>query len=242
MIKKEGFNHEIIQIYSDRDINEEMTEDQVKEIIRTCIQYVLGQDDSNLNLEYNNFRDKLKLESIEQQQLEMILNSPYFYKKTTTRTLMNLLKETDGAEFSNVSSNILLIIPYIWDHLLSEEKYFIATNYAKYNNDGNNKYVTVLKNVLMKVQGFDYVPENLKSLTFIETAKKLISTHYGINNFYNEPKVVKELSSLGTIIPKPALEIVINATLLIKMGNCYGISWSAQEYADKILDSIRLEQ
>lgn len=233
---------EIIQIYSDRDINEEMTEDQVKEIIRTCIQYVLGQDDSNLNLEYNNFRDKLKLESIEQQQLEMILNSPYFYKKTTTRTLMNLLKETDGAEFSNVSSNILLIIPYIWDHLLSEEKYFIATNYAKYNNDGNNKYVTVLKNVLMKVQGFDYVPENLKSLTFIETAKKLISTHYGINNFYNEPKVVKELSSLGTIIPKPALEIVINATLLIKMGNCYGISWSAQEYADKILDSIRLEQ
>ena len=26
------------------------------------------------------------------------------------------------------------------------------------------------------------------------------------------------------------------------MGNCYGISWSAQEYADKILDSIRLEQ
>lgn len=235
-------NTEIIQIYSDRDITEEMTEDQVKEIIRTCIQYVLGQDDSNLNLEYNNFRDKLKLESIEQQQLDMILNSPYFYKKTTTRTLMNLLKETDGAEFSNVSSNILLIIPYIWDSLLSEEKYFIATNYAKYNNDGNNKYITVLKNVLMKVKGFDYVPENLKSLTFIETAKKLISTHYGMNNFYNEPKAVKDLSSLGTIIPKPALEVVINATLLIKMGNGYGISWSAQEYADKILDSIRLEQ
>jgi hypothetical protein len=172
----------------------------------------------------------------------MILNSPYFYRKTTTRTLMNLLKETDGAEFSNVSSNMIVIIPYIWDSLLSEEKYFIATNYAKYNNDGNIKYIAVLKSVLMKVQGFDYVPENLKSLTFIETAKKLISTHYGVNNFYNEPKAAKDLSSLGTIIPKPALEVVINATLLIKMGNSYGISWSTQAYADKILDSIRLEQ
>lgn len=73
----------------------------------------------------------------------------------------------------------------------------------------------VLKNVLMKVHGVDYVPENLKSLTFIETAKKLISVHYGMNNFYNEPKAMKDLSSLGTIIPKPALEIVINSTLLI---------------------------
>ncbi|KEH89317.1 hypothetical protein Z967_10680 [Clostridium novyi A str. 4540] len=235
-------NSEIIQIYSDRDINEEMTEEQVKEIIRTCIQYILGQDDSNLNLEYNNFRDRLKLEQIDKTQLDMILNSPYFYKKTTTRTLMNLLKETDGAEFSNVSSNILEIIPHIWQSLLSEEKYFIATSYAKYANDGNNKYISVLKNLLMKVQGFDYVPENLKSLTFIEAAKRLISTHYDINNFYNEPKAVKNLSSLGTIIPKPALKVVIDATLLIKMGNSYGISWGAQEYADKILDSIHSEQ
>ncbi|NFO67026.1 hypothetical protein FDC27_08645 [Clostridium botulinum] len=235
-------NSEIIQIYSDRDTEEEMTEDQVKEIIRGCIQYILGQDDSNLNLEYNDFRNKLKLESIDQQQLDMILNSPYFYKKTTTRTLMNLLKETDGSEFSNVSSNMIVIIPYIWSELLSEEKYFIATNYAKYNNDGNEKFMYVLKNVLMKVHGFDYVPENLKSLTFIETAKKLISVHYGMNNFYNEPKAMKDLSALGTIIPKPALEVVINSTLLIKLGNSYGISWAAQEDANKILDSIHQEQ
>ncbi|MDF2882890.1 MAG: hypothetical protein K0R54_3447 [Clostridiaceae bacterium] len=235
-------NSELIQQYSLRETEEEMTEDQVKEIIRACIQYVLGQDDSNLHLEYNNFRDKLKIESIDEKQLDIILNSPYFYKKTTTRTLMNLLKETEGSEFSIVSSNMITIIPYIWDTLLSEEKYFIGTNYARYSNDGNTKCIHVLKSVLIKVHGFDYVPENLKSLTFIETAKKLISTHYGTNNFYNEPKVVKDLSSLGTIIPKPALEVVINSTLLIKLGNSYGVSWSAQDDADKILDSIHIEQ
>lgn len=45
-----------------------MTEDQLKEIIRECIQYILGQDNSNLKLDYNNFREKLKLELSEKNQ------------------------------------------------------------------------------------------------------------------------------------------------------------------------------
>ncbi len=237
-------NNELINEYSLRETEEEMTEDQAKEIIRVCIQYVLGQDNSNIKLEYNNFRDNLKLELIEKnpQQLDMILNSPYFYKKTTIRTLINLLKETEGAENSNVAANMITIIPYIWDTILSDERYFMGVNYAKYCNDNNEKCKSVLRNVLMKVQGFDYVPENLKSLTFIESAKRLINVHFGINNFYNEPKAVKDLSSLGTIIPKPALEIVVNAVLLVKLGNAYGVSWDAQDYADNILDSIHSEQ
>ncbi|MBU3171136.1 caspase family protein [Clostridium estertheticum] len=237
-------NNELMDHYSLKETNDEMTEDQVKEIIRTCIQYVLGQDDSNLQLEYGNFREKLKLELIEKNphQLEILLNSPYFYQKTTIRTLMNLLKETDGGEHANVSANMITIVPYIWDKLLSEEKYFIGTNYAQYSNESNNKCIVVLKNVLMKVKGFDYVPENLRSLTFIEAANKLMSAHYGNNNFYNEPKAVSELRSLGTIIPKPALEVVINSVLATKLGNSYGTSWSAQEYANEILDSLHLEQ
>lgn len=237
-------NNELIQEYSLRDTNEEMTEDQVKEIIRSCIQYILGQDNSNLNLEYNNFRENLKLELMEKyiEQLDMILNSPYFYKKTTVRTLMNLLKETDGTEYSNVAGNMITIIPYIWEKLLSEERYFIGLNYAKYSNDNNDKCRSVLKNVLMKVKGFDYVPENLKSSTFIESAKKLMSAHFGMNNFYNEPKAAKDLSSLGTVIPRPALEVVVNASLFVKLGNVYGISWEAQKYVDSILDSIHSEQ
>lgn len=47
---------------------------------------------------------------------------------------------------------------------------------------------------------------------------------------------------MGTVIPKPALEVVVNAALFVKLGNSYGISWAAQEYVDSILDSIHSEQ
>ena len=237
-------NNELIQEYLLRETDEEMTEDQAKEIVRCCIQYVLGQDNSNLNLEYNNFRDNLKLQLIEnnKEQLDMILNSPYFYKKTTVRTLMNLIKETEGTENYNVSRNMIKIIPYVWNELRSEEKYYIGLNYAKYSNNSNEKFKDVLKAVLMKVKGFDYVPENLKSLTFIESSKKLVEAHYGYDNFYKEIIAIKELESLGTVIPNPALEQVINSVLLVKLGNSYGLSYDAQSYADKILDRIGLEQ
>ncbi|WP_099192380.1 hypothetical protein [Tepidibacter mesophilus] len=105
-------------------------------------------------------------------------------------------------------------------------------------NDGNKKYVSVLRTLLTKVKGFDYVPENLRSLTFIEAAQKLINAHFGMNNFYNEPPAIQYLESLGTVIPYPGLGICITATIIVKVGNFYGVSRNAQSYANEILEKI----
>lgn len=88
--------------------------------------------------------------------------------------------------------------------MLSDDKYPIGFAYAEVVNDGNEKVSSVLKSLLLKVKGFDYVPENLRSNTFINAAKNVISVHYSTNNFYNEPASIRNLASLGTIIPTPA--------------------------------------
>ncbi len=91
------------------------------------------------------------------------------------------------------------------------------------------------------VHGFDYVPENLRSLSFIEAAKKLKQIHYEFNYFYNEKEAAKELERLGTQIPKPAIKETISACLLCLTGNVYGASVSARPILYSILDKMGLE-
>src|SRR5699024_1181746 len=108
-------------------------------------------------------------------------------------------------------------------------------------NDGNQRYISPLKAVLVNVHGFDYVPENLRSLTFIREAKKIKDVHYAFNNFYNEPSAVRRLEKLGTRIPKPAIKECISAVLMVRLGNSYGASIEAKKPCDDILDKLTLD-
>ncbi|HBF4581473.1 TPA: caspase family protein [Clostridioides difficile] len=235
--------HELVKHFADSDTEEEMSEDELKLVIRACVQYVLAYDDSHLKLEFVNFREKLKMEyiNLESETIDMLVNSPYFYKKTTIRTLINLLEQTKGAEFETVVSNIMSIMTALWDSLVQDEKYFIGMKYSKYTNDGNQRYISPLKAVLVNVHGFDYVPENLRSLTFIREAKKIKDVHYAFNNFYNEPSAVRRLEKLGTRIPKPAIKECISAVLMVRLGNSYGASIEAKKPCDDILDKLTLD-
>lgn len=233
-------SYETITHYLQRDVEDEMTKSEVESIIRACVQYVLGIDESEIVFEYNDFRNSLKLEKFDRDstKIEMLKNSPYFYKRTTIRTFVNLISTTEGAEFENVISNFDVVLSAVWDELSSDDKYFVGITYSKYVNKGAKEYIVPIKNALIKVGGFDYVPENLRSLSFVNVAKKVKSVHYAMNNFYNEPSVVKELGRMGSKIPRPAIKEVISATFMILMGNVYGRSFDAVEPAKDILRKL----
>ena len=115
------------------------------------------------------------------------------------------------------------------------DKWNIGTTYRDVIADGNSLAANGLKRVLFKVAGFDYVPENLRSSTFKELAKKVLETHFAFDNFYNEPSIVKALAGLGTTIPIPAFTDCIQAYLVVFLGNNYGISVAAASVAEKEL-------
>lgn len=235
--------NEIVQHYLSRDIEDEMPQNEVDTVIRAATQYILGYDDIHMKFEYNDFRERLKTSLIEQQPetLNMLKGGPYFYKKTTIRTLINLMNEAEAGEFDIVVSNMIAIFTSIWEDLVSDDKHLIGLTYAQYQNNGDIKLIKPFKSVLLKVHGFDYVPENLRSFTFIEAGKRIMEAHNSINNFYNEGEPVRNLEKLGHIIPKPALKTCISALLMVKLGNFYGVAWSAQNDADIILDKLQRE-
>jgi hypothetical protein len=223
---------------------EVMTQEEAISCLRVCVQGVLGQENIGAAEDFKQFRDKLTSETLltGSREIEKLRGSPYFFVRTAISVLLSLFKTEKGAQLEHAARNALLIIPEFWPKLKEPERWQIGQAYAEEYNEGRKQSLAGLHSVLLKVSGFDYVPENLRSSTFVKVANDVISAHEGMNNFYNEPAPTRELARLGTSIPGPALATCITAILCVKLGNRYGISHAAQGAADELIDGISADR
>lgn len=222
------------------DEHEMMTREEAISCLRVTVQAVLGQQGLATASDFRIFRDKLSTVTLTatSPDVEKLGSSPYFFMKTAIGILIALLKTSKGAELEHASRNALAIIPTYWDNLKKPERWQIGQAYAEEFSEGHQPAVKALQAVLLAVKGFDYVPENLRSSTFIKVANSVIQAHQALNNFYNEPAPMRELASLGSSIPSPALASCMTAILCVKMGNPYGTSHLAQHSADQLIKTI----
>jgi hypothetical protein len=213
---------------------------EAQQIVYSCVKYVLGAQTVEVALEFSAFRDKLLTSTFatEDAQVEMLLASPYFYIRTIVSILLSAIKQEQGARQENALANINSIFVKVWPILSEKDKWNIGATYRDVTAKGDSIAVQGLKVALSKVKGFDYVPENLRSNTFIKAARLVINTHFSMNNFYNEPSAIKSLANLGTTIPTPALVDCLQAYLCIYLGNRFGTSWAAASTAENELKKI----
>jgi hypothetical protein len=204
------------------------------------VQGVLGHEQVSVAEDFKKFRTKLESETLTTNSAEVVKlkSSPYFFVRTAISILLSLLRAAKGAQLEHAARNALLIVPEFWEQLKAPERWQIGQAYAAEFSEGRKDSVKALHAVLLEVGGFDYVPENLRSNTFIQIASNVIAAHQGMNNFYNEPGPMRELASLGSSIPGPALAACMTAVLCIKLGNFYGTSWAAQGAADQLVDKL----
>ena len=222
------------------DQNEVMTEQEAISCLRVCVQGILGHDNVGAAEDFKQFRSKLESVTFTAQSPELLKldTSPYFFIKTAISILLSIFKMGKGAQLEHAARNALLIIPRFWSILKHSERWQIGQAYAVEFSEGRTESVKALHAVLVSVAGFDFVPENLRSATFVRVASAVIAAHEGMNNFYNEPAPMRELASLGTSIPGPALAKCMTAVLCVKIGNFYGVSHNAQSSAEQIIDGL----
>lgn len=242
-IAKIEFLHycELIQHYMSEGCSNSFPETTLNDLLRTCIENVLGQEKVEF-IGFSEYRKRLKTEYIKKDDsmYNQIVNAQYIYKKTTYKTLLNLssMANESVSERDIALNNLIQILQGIWDSITSEDKWKIGRTYASSILNGDKKMVDALKIVLLKVKGFDYVPESLRSESYISAAHNLLDAHNGINNFYNEPEKARVLLQMGNSIPSPAFGVCIVAILACKLGNSFGISWDAQNYLDEMLKNV----
>jgi len=228
----------------EEDEENEMTQDEARTIVRTCIQGILGYNKIEAAIDFKNFRVDLEESTLnaENPYILKLVQSPYFFHRTVIRILLSLVKTSNGAQLENSLANSNLIIPMLWGNLQHPEKWQIGRTYSELFTDGQTIAASGLKRVLLKVKGFDFVPEDLRSSSFIKAANEILAAHEGMNNFYNEPKPVSSLYNMGSVIPTPAFPISITAILCVKLGNSYGVSTSAQGIVNEMLKNITLDR
>jgi hypothetical protein len=223
---------------------EEMAREEALSFLRTCVNAVLGREGNVAPAEFIAFRSELESRTFKESDPELITLqvAPYFFKKTTLSILIAAAKTKTGAQFEHSLGNIVVIIPSLWKSLRDSEKYSLGQAYAEAVSAGTSAVVLALKKALSAVQGFDFVPESLRSQSFAAAASNVIGVHTSMNNFYNEPAAIQALSRLGSTIPWPAFPICMSAILAVKLGNSYGISNAAVPIADQLLGRLTKNQ
>jgi hypothetical protein len=223
----------------EEDDRQMMPEDAIQ-CLRTCIQSVLGHERLEGALEFARFRKNLEQSTFDEKnpKIQSLLSAPYFFQRTTLRVLMAIAKGVQGAQLEHALANINVIVPLLWDGLRKPDRWFIGRAYAEVHSEGRTTAASGLRKALLKVRGFDYVPEDLRSRTFLSVAAELQNVHFAFGNFHNEPAAIKKLESLGSTIPTPAIAQCMTAILCVVLGNYYGVSWAAQPTARRILSGL----
>lgn len=233
-------SHELVNHYLSGRADGELDALGCLNIIKTCFQYILSEENVEVAVAFSEFRQRLLNTDVtlDDADVKQVLGSPLFYIRTCCTILLTAIKRRKQVEQEHALANLALLLPEMWTSLASSDKWNIGEAYRDVVASGDTTATKGLKIALSKVKGFDYVPESLRSSTFKEMARKLIDVHDSMNNFYNEPSVVKALASLGTRIPEPAFKLCIDAYLLVYLGNYYGISRNAAPIAETELRKI----
>ena len=233
---------ELLSYYSGSEVegDEELDMLQALNLIRSCVSNILAREKIESALNFADFRRNLTQHvlSIDNQNVIALDDAPYFFKRTTVRVLLADAKDGKGAQLENALSNLSIILPKLWDSLADPDKWQIGQVYAEANANNLKTLTSTLRRLLISLQGFDYVPETLRSSTYTRAASEVLVAHGNADNYQNEIIPMKALALLGSTIPGPAFQLCMRATLAVKLGNYYGRSWGAQIHADKLLKSL----
>ncbi|MCB9645237.1 MAG: hypothetical protein H6730_01365 [Deltaproteobacteria bacterium] len=231
---------ELITHFASGETEEQLGHIDAVQTVRACVQYLLGSEDIRASVDFSEFRERLLTESIQSDDgaFERLRASPVFFVRTTLRTLLAAVKSEHGARLEHALNNLVTALPIVWDPLPETDRWSVGMAYSEASAFGNEEAMTALKRGLIRVRGFDYVPEDLRSRTFKKAAQAVMAAHHGWNNFYNEPGPTRYLSGLGTTIPPAALAECMQAYLSVYLGNRYGVSWDAASVSLDVLKGV----
>lgn len=233
-------SQELVSHFAQRDPTEgddPMEGTEAVNVLLSCVRSVLAKPSIQVAKRFADFRKELETETFQNDdpRCDTLIGCPYFFRRLAIAVLLSGVRSNTGAKLEHCLANLNLLLPLLWPTTREPERWQVGTTYAQVYADGLQTQMSGLKQALLKVRGFDYVPENLRSQTFLKAADAIIRAHEGMNNFYNEEAPTQNLEKLGTVIPAPALGQCITALLCVRLGNSYGTCWAAWPIADKLL-------
>lgn len=220
---------------------EPMHREDAISVVRSCVVNFLAGSNADASQPLLELRKKLEAEPLtaDAPEVEHLAEAPYFFIRTTLTVLLAQLKAATGARLEHAVENVNVLLPILWPRLRDRDRWQTGETFALVQADGGLGAAAGLRRALMRVSGFDFVPDTLRSETFRAAARAVLGAHVAWDNFSNEPKPMEKLARLGSSVPGPALADCFTAALCVRLGNRYGHSHDAQPAAERYLKHFR---
>jgi len=236
---RQGF--ELVSHFDSEQASDEMSVIEASSVVRACVQYVFGAEESTTAIDFTHFRERLSSEAFSPDDVAVgqLVDSPLFFLRTTLRVLLAAAKQEEGARLEHSLANLNTFLPGMWPKLTDDDRWSVGTTFAELSNVGSRPQATSgVRKALLRVKGFDFVPENLRSNSFKRVAQAVLTAHNSFGNYAAEPEPTKQLAAMGTSIPVPALAECLRAYFCVYLGNSYGHSWDAASVAERELKRV----
>lgn len=136
--------------------------------------------------------------------------------------------------------NIRMVLNHLWPHLAEDVKFSFGTRHARFKANLDIQQADYAREFLTSVGGESYLPEDVRVADIDVLLDRLHQAHHGLDNFYTEPPIIRELSGYVGNLPIPAGVRAKYVYVLIEifLGRSSGVSWAAVEVCKQLLRQL----
>jgi hypothetical protein len=217
---------------------------QVVSWLETCIKEVIGKEPSGAAIQIRLLLQNIRLRELTTPDVNPIIanirNLPLEMDSSLLRTIFGMY--TDPNMAASAKNNIKLIAKAVWERAPDERRYEVGLKYDTFAANADITRRDSAKEFLDIIGGMSYLPKETLARELEEKIQNLLTAHYGMNNFYNEPshaKILFELVPKTGLIPQAVRGIYVKTIILCRIGNLYGISWAATDLYDELISRFQ---
>ncbi len=220
---------------------------QVVSWLETCQKEVLSREPEGAVVEVRRLLSNIRSQSFVPADIPQIESAvvrlPNDLVSSLARTLFGMF--SDPSIPSSVRNNIYLVTPCVWKRSTDESKKANGLYYATLAANGDIPKKQNVYALLSAVDGLSFLPEDSKAVDLQILLQSLWQAHHGYNNFANEgapaAHIQKYIPPNGDIPPSIEYQY-IKTIAMCRMGNGYGVSWSAKNTYDDLIGRFSSRQ
>lgn len=219
----------------------ELTGLQLAAWLETCIKEVLGKEPGGAAIEVKRLLRSIREEALTTTDVhpiaEAVVRLPSDLAHSLLRAAFGMY--TDSRLDANVRNNVRLIVPEVWKICSEDAKYDVGLKYGLFSANGEVTRANLARDFLTVVDGLAYLPPTTIAVEMNVALDALLTSHYGSNNFYNEPSPARLLGAFVPAsgnIPENVMGKYVKTLTLCRIGNGYGISSNAKPIYDDLIN------
>lgn len=140
--------------------------------------------------------------------------------------------------------NIRLLMPYLWPNIGERTRAAFGVKFARFKANLDNDQADLARELLETVGAASYLPEDVRAGEIDALVGRLLAVHEGMNNFYNEPPVARQLRDYigDQIVPDGVREKYVSVLTDVYLGRSSGTSFAANPIYVELLEKLSPEE